>query len=417
MKGLKNILLLITLLVGGTRVAAQPQINGIVYDQDTQLVIDQLVQVYTDTAGTPYPYFDTARTGINGSFNFVLPQNIPQGAIFRVKTTACNTPHISGGFLYPFTTLACNFMICNTNKYISGTVFKDTSFADTAIVYLLRRRFDSVQNSHSIVKIDSQYLFNQTGFYNFKLPLAGNDSYFVKAAILPISTQYLDFLPAYHTNSALNWNAALVIPKQNTTANIVMPPTNMMGGQGYISGTVLEGANKSSSVGDSLYKRILILTTINDVPVAFRYSNTDGTFSFGALNYDTYKLFGDALGKYNPPLIFALSANCPSLTDITFEEDSTSFMGSMWPLSVDNELADVLSVYPNPVQDELSIAGLDRIAGEKSINLLSMTGQVVYSQVAGNNAKTELQIASLPPGLYVLDIKTAKGSYIYKISK
>ena len=408
MKGLKNILLLITLLIIGTKTNAQPLITGIITDADTQLVTGQFVEVYTDTAGTPYPYYDTARTGVDGSYTFVLPQNIPQGVIFKVKTTAC-IPHTSGGFLFPFTSIACNFIICATNKYISGIVYKDTLTADTTMVFLIERHWDTL-NVLAVQKIDSQFVNDQTGFYNFKLPLAGNDSYYVKAAVLPVSSQYLDFLPAYHDND-LNWNTANIIPKENTVADIMMPASDMMGGQGFISGTVL-----SAYTGDSLYKRILLLTTVNDVPVGFRYSNTDGTFSFGGLNYGTYKLFGDALGKTNPPLVFNLDSNSLSLTQITFLEDSTSFAGNLWPLSVSNGLADVLNVYPNPVKDRLRLSGLDKMEGTKQVSLYSIRGTKVYHFDTREN-ELELNMNDLAAGMYILNVKSAKGTYIYKVLK
>ncbi|HYD20875.1 MAG TPA: T9SS type A sorting domain-containing protein [Flavipsychrobacter sp.] len=408
MKGLKNILLLITLLTIGTKTNAQPLITGIITDADTQLVTGQFVEVYTDTTGTPYPYYDTTTTGVDGSYTFVLPQNIPQGVIFKVKTTAC-IPHTSGGFLFPFTSIACNFIVCATNKYISGTVYKDTMAADTTLVYLIQRHWDT-SNVLTVQKIDSQYIIYQTPFYNFKLPLGANDSYYVKAGVLPISTQYLNFLPAYHDQD-LNWNSAEIIPNENTVADIVMPASNMMGGQGFISGTVL-----SAYTGDSLYKRILLLTTINDVPVGFRYSNTDGTFSFGGLNYGTYKLFGDALGKTNPPLVFNLDSNSLSLTQITFLEDSTSFAGNLWPLSVSNGLADVLKVYPNPVKDRLRLSGLDSIEGVKRVSLFNITGTKVYDSNT-EESELEMNLSELAEGIYILNVCSPKGAYIYKIVK
>jgi hypothetical protein len=320
--------------------------------------------------------------------------------------------------LYPFNNIACDFTICATNKYISGTVYRDTSYADQAIAYLIQRHWDNTSNTHQVQKIDSLVL-NSFGGYNFKLPLSGNDSYLVKAALLPADTaNYIHYLPAYYSGSALKWNdAAIIIPQQNTTADIFLPHELAMQGQGYIIGVVLEGANKSSSVGDSLYKRLMILTTINDVPVAYRYSNTDGTFSFSGLDYGVYKLFGDALGKYNPPLYLSLTSGAPSLTDITFEEDSTSFMGILWPLIANTNGIDPLKVFPNPAIDHVQVSGLQTIAGKKNIFLYNMTGALVYNEAVEGKDVIRIPVADLTPGLYMLDIHTTKGNYIYKIAR
>jgi hypothetical protein len=414
MKGLKRILLLIILFAASLTTYAQPVVDGTVRDVDTQLVIGQFVEIFTDTSGTPYPYYDTVRSNTYGRYSFTLPNNIPQGVVFKVRTQNCGTP-IVNSFQFPFNSIACDFTICATNKYISGTVYRDTNYADQAIAYLIRRRWDNTNNTHTLLKIDSLVL-NSVGGYNFKLPVTGNDSFLVKAALLPADTaNYIHFLPAYYSGGALQWNNAAIIPKQNISADITLPQDYPMQGQGYIAGTVLEGANKSASVGDSLYKRILILTTINDVPVAYSYSDIDGTFSFTGLDYGSYKLFGDALGKNNPPLYLSLSSGSSSLTDIIFEEDSTSFAGLLWPLSINSAAMYRLKVYPNPASDHVIVSGLEEIAGDKKIFMYNVTGSLIHSDVAQGKDSIVIPVADLTPGLYMLHIHTKNGNYIYKI--
>jgi hypothetical protein len=143
-----------------------------------------------------------------------------------------------------------------------------------------------------------------------------------------------------------------------------------------------------------------------------------GAFSFGGLDYGTYKLYGDALGKWNPPMIFSLSATSPSLTDITFTEDSTSFMGMLWPLVINkSQIAESITVYPNPVTDYLHIKGLENTDGEKNITLYGIDGSVVYCKTVAGNSEILVPVVELPAGLYLLQVNTTEGRYQYKIAR
>jgi hypothetical protein len=412
MKGLTKILLVIALFAPGFKAHAQPVVYGTVRDLDTQLVIGQLVEVYTDSTGTPYPFQASSYTNMYGQYSFTLPNNIPQGVIFKVKTISCSNP-IVNSFLYPFNTIACDFTVCITNRYVSGTVYMGSVSmpASLGLANLIERHLDTTTNMYTAYKIDSLNL-DSTGFYNFKLPLNTTDDYMVSAGISPADTlNYSHYLPAYYNNSALKWNdAAIVTTQQSATADIILPMASSLQGQGYISGVVISGN------GDSLYKRLLILTTDTDVPVAFRYSNLNGTFSFGGLSTGTYKLFGDALGKQNPPLYFTISSTTSSFNTIIFHELPDIFYGSLWALSVHTQSSPAIAVYPNPVSDHLTIDGLDKIPGEKNIFLHGISGNLVY-KTGVTNDNLQIPVSELTPGLYILQIQTASGNYLYKVGK
>ena len=398
--------------------AYSQSIYGSVLDSNGQYIQGQMVTVTTDTVnGVPYPYYNTAITGTNGFYLIQLGTQIPNGVIFVISTTSCmNT--MTNTFLFQGNSINCSFAICATNNYIRGRVTLGDTItpADEAMVYLIQQEVDSNTSSYILTALDSMEVDSGSAFYNMPIPMSVNGTLLVKAALLPSSSNYINYLPSYYT-SALQWNSATAMSNANITANIVLPQGMNTQGQGFISGSVLQGANNSTGVGDPLYKRILILTTDNNVPVAYRYSDIDGAFSFGGLAYGTYKLFGDALGKANPPLIFSLSANNPSFTDITFEEDSTSFMGFLWPLSVNTLTSPVIKVYPNPVRDYLQVSGLAAIEGEKNIQLTDINGAIIYSEKVNGEDHASIGVKDLVPGMYLLHLSSPAGRQIYRIAK
>lgn len=81
-------------------------------------------------------------------------------------------------------------------------------------------------------------------------------------------------------------------------------------------------------------------------------------------------------------------------------------------LSVGSNLADVISVYPSPATDVLNIKLPSSVEVEKAslISILGKTTGVTYSN-------GEMNVSSLAPGVYFLNIQTNLGAYTQKIIK
>jgi hypothetical protein len=187
------------------------------------------------------------------------------------------------------------------------------------------------------------------------------------------------------------------------------------GGSGFIGGSVLLGANKSTGVGDPLKGRILLLTDASGQAVAFTYSDAGGQFSFSNLDYGTYQIFGDAWGKDNPPLTVTLSSASPSVSNIVFEENSSAFRGHYDAVGVPAEpgLAS-LSVYPNPASSYVSVQGLAAIEGDKQVLLRDIHGRLLSTTHVKAGLDASIPTSQLPPGMYLLQVQTARGTEHYK---
>ncbi|MFL0353613.1 T9SS type A sorting domain-containing protein [Xanthomarina sp. GH4-25] len=114
---------------------------------------------------------------------------------------------------------------------------------------------------------------------------------------------------------------------------------------------------------------------------------------------------------------FVKSGTCGITTYVT--TDSISFPDAHYYITVSGDLLSVeeydldkMSIYPNPVVNELHIDLHDSI---KVVNakLYSITGQVVL-QIQN---KKDIDVSGLNPGVYLLKIETSEGSITRKIVK
>ncbi|QOI96437.1 MAG: T9SS type A sorting domain-containing protein [Flammeovirgaceae bacterium] len=86
---------------------------------------------------------------------------------------------------------------------------------------------------------------------------------------------------------------------------------------------------------------------------------------------------------------------------------------------LENELASAIQVFPNPVVDWITIeaSGLD---GNVSVSMVNLQGQSLhYAEIQPEQGavKHSINTSALPSGLYLLKLKTAKGTVIKKVAK
>ena len=135
-------------------------------------------------------------------------------------------------------------------------------------------------------------------------------------------------------------------------------------------------------------------------------------------------------------LIYFDATGSPNLTCV-FVDDS-SYMHNYWPnaidasatyvetqaqcdaLGVDEYLAGLILVYPNPFTNVVTIQ-IQNGAGIKNINIQNLQGKIVYQKgyiPQVNLSELPINLSELPTGIYFLTVETAKGyTYPYKLVK
>jgi hypothetical protein len=430
---MKRLLLLSVPVLMASAVFAQlTTVNGTVLDVNNIPVNNQAVFISSDSMNNnPFILGAYAYTDSFGHYSYSVPSgwNIPNGTAVYTSLYACgayqhHTNAVSGA------TITSNFVICAppapTYKIKGNVTYSPDSIGmDSGIVYIIRTHYDSVVTNSWILTLVDSVPTDIVGNYSATLTTPGQ--YLVKAAMTPYSAGYSTNLPTYYTGApsfsgSLNWSGATPVNLTGVSNNVniqLIGGTNP-GGPGFVGGSVLLGANKTTAVGDPLSNRELLLTDMNNNAVAYTYSDANGKFMLSDLPYGSYKLFGDRMGLQNPALMVTLDANNKGFTNIVFSENSTSFTGSYLPAASVKELSANLQqvkAYPNPVANTLNVSGLDRIEGAKTLQITNLNGQVMYSEVVNGKGIVTINTGSLASGLYLLQIQTSEGTSYLKVTR
>jgi hypothetical protein len=420
MKQFSLLLLACCTLLGFARAAT---VSGTVTNAATSSPMGSHKVYINDSLGL---YVDSTLTNSSGVYSFTLPTSITTGNYLLVYTRACGAVP-THYYAYTGSNITSNFSVCasSTPYQLHGTVsLGSTANNGLAKVYLIHQQFDSSIMAITLTAIDSTTTGSSGGGYSFSyssIPYQiSYGSLLLKAMLLPSHPSYASFLPTYRTSS-LNWSAATALTAANfapaTSTNINMIAGTNPGGPGFIGGSVLVGANKSTGVGDPLSSRLLLLTDNAGQGIAYTYSDASGQFQFPSLAYGTYKIFGDAWGKTNPALTVTISAANPTINNVVFEENDKTFKGSVGGLGLVPTALSGVSIYPNPVTDYVQVNGLNSIGGAKTIVLSDVTGAVITRQTVEQNGVFSISTAALPAGVYLMQLHTTEGSASYKIVK
>ncbi len=80
---------------------------------------------------------------------------------------------------------------------------------------------------------------------------------------------------------------------------------------------------------------------------------------------------------------------------------------SVFVTSVDNPLAGVTSVYPNPARENVTVTTTE---GMNKLTVINYVGQVVYQKALNGDTKVDLNTGNYDAGVYVIRIETASGT-------
>jgi hypothetical protein len=369
------------------------------------------VYLMDSSASLGVTYRDSTLTNSSGKYSFTVATSVSS---YRVYANACGSRFSSPIYYTLYGSFTINLLL-SCPYTIGGAVSKQGGgVAASAKVYLIAQYYDTVGSviDTLLVALDSTTT-NSAGQYSFSNPGYWIMPQRIKAALQPSDPSYWNYLPTYH-DSSLRWSGAAIFGSSAWTSgannlSVSLRSGTNPGGPGFIGGSVMVGANKSTAVGDPLAKRILLLTTVNDVAVGYTYSNASGAFSFSNLAYGTYKLFGDAGGKANPPLLITLSAGAASVSNVVFEENNKKFEGHIGNVGVHTQNLDAVHLYPNPAGAFITLNGLNSIQGSKTIVVKNVAGAVVYSTETEANDAFTISTEKLPAGVYLLQLNCTSG--------
>ncbi len=281
---------------------------------------------------------------------------------------------------------------------VSGLVLTNGIPAFSGIVYLVQHDSTAIGGA-SLTAVDSTYL--NGSFYHFQNVQPG--TYLIKAALLPGSFNYSNYMPTYLGDELFWYNATSTIVGAGSVVN---PPINLVagnnpGGPGFIGGFVAQGANKQ---GDPMANVSILLMNEDMGAVTHVVTDQNGDFSLEDLAYGTYHVYVEMMGRYADPYTLTLSPDNPSYTGIEFEvSDQDVTITSLQ----DVELAQDLKAFPNPTEGRLNISWNQLEVARAEVKLRNLMGQELRSESL-NQAQglTEVtwNLSDLPRGLYMVEV-------------
>lgn len=251
-------------------------------------------------------------------------------------------------------------------------------------------------------------LFNINGEFEFNIPPG---VYILQ--VNPDVNIYPGYLPWYYHNDLMFWDAdTLSLPcssRRDIRVNL-MQEVNSQPGNGFISGHVyLVSPGSIIPVrGVRIYNQDLSTQLLVDVSI----SDSTGYYSFNSLNYGSYIIRPDVIGRR---LSDAYTIVYDSRTHIFPDRDFYIYGDTVFsynPLGINerySEKGNGLVLFPNPAENELNI--YTATTGDKDAELLvyDMDGRLLLT---GNitGSKTVLDISLLEDGMYIIRLKT-RGLY------
>lgn len=281
---------------------------------------------------------------------------------------------------------------------VAGVVVAGNAPAEQGVVLL----FGADNTFSGISTIDSM------GTYNIGGVPAG--SYYIYAMLSPGSSGSELYLPTYYTNS-LTWQGATLV---NAGEPNGWYPINMVSavyagqGNGTITGTInYSGSFKSGGAPAANVEIVLFNST--GIPVAYTFSNADGSFAFENLPYGEYTVHAEMAGKTTHAMVLTLSDSnaAPSVGFVITATDINATALGQNDLSLDELEAG--NVYPNPVGDMLYLELNSSVSGNMTLEITDQLGRVLKQErirQSGGDKRISISTSNLNHGIYMIRVSS-----------
>ncbi|MEZ4824865.1 MAG: PKD domain-containing protein [Bacteroidia bacterium] len=284
---------------------------------------------------------------------------------------------------------------------VSGMVISDSSsMIYDGIAYLIQH--DSITGT--LTAIDTASILQN--FYSFNNVAPG--TYLIKAALLPSSPDYANYLPTY-LGDELSWaNATSTVVTNSNIFNplIMLVPGSNPGGPGFIGGLISQGANKGP--GDPLSDVSVLLLHNDGSASGHTVTDVNGEFGFSNLAYGTYKVHVEVAGKLSEEWTVTIDGSNGHFEGANFEVGSTQ-IHAVGTTGIDQLTSgEVLGIFPVPASEVLNVNLTFAEPVNLSLSLVNMMGQTVASRNEGltaGNREVSLDVRNLPQGTYLLRIQ------------
>jgi len=280
---------------------------------------------------------------------------------------------------------------------VSGIVLAGNKVADQGIVWLI-----SPNNNYNDEKrIDS------TGIFHFTQVPAG--SYYIYAMLAPGADDFFAYMPTYYSNS-LSWQGAALITASEPNAWYqvsLVPSMHWSQGDAIINGIINWNVDNKAEANPVANVEVVLYNSSGD-PIAYTFTNSDGTFKFEDLSYGDYTLQAEMNGKASETININLSENSSNVSiNFVVNEAAINILGVN-----DREKTKLLAgnPYPNPVEEILNLRLNSLVSGTVVVEIVDIQGRIIHSEniaLSGGNNRISINTGDLSKGIYLLRVNSA----------
>lgn len=370
-------------------------------------------QVVVGSTTNCISYFSYLANWLNVSFEGHKPDGMPAGYIWDfgdgTSGTGQNVTHAyatPGSYTVSMTSVEdstyCMFITSqtisvgdsNNVQQIYGQVFAGSFPLSSGMVMI----FSTDTGSNLIPYVDT-HVIDSMGIYYF--PYVPQGHYVIWAMPFDSAGGYL---PTFY-GDVIYWEQATVLnlgTAQNPYDIHLVQANSLIAGPGGINGLINSGS-KSLAVD----KIAMLLFNEQNQPVGFRRVNSSGTFDFSTLAYGTYYLKAELPGcPGNPVKVIINEANPQANIIMTYS--ANGIIG----IKDNFEQLSNLTVYPNPVNDNITISFDLPQKTVISADVYDIQGKKVtggtFNVSPGKNF-ISLNLSDAGHGMYMLHITSAGG--------
>lgn len=279
---------------------------------------------------------------------------------------------------------------------ISGIVTCGSFVADQGLVWII-----GTNN-----KYNDQVLVDSTGIFHFTNVPSG--SYYIYAMLIPGSDRFFGFMPTYYPNS-LTWQGAMLATTADTSnwysVNLI-PSNNYIEGGASISGSIRWFGALRPETGNPASHVEIILFNSSGNPVAYTFSNADGSFEFNNLPPDQYTVQAELAGKNTGSIEVELTENSSAVNiNFAINQSEIVFLGI-----TDQGVTKITAgnPYPNPVNETLYLDLNGSFTGTAEVEIIDMQGRILSKEkVKSLGIKNQISISTsnITKGVYLLRIQ------------
>lgn len=327
--------------------------------------------------------------------------------------TVCLTVSDSDGSIHCSSKECENITLTEPTYCITGHVTAGSNYVNPGKVYLITYN----PSDSTVSSMDTAYITTRDTSGSYYFCGLHNGTYYVKAEIDSPGTDWKHYVPTYYKD-AVKWKKAdsVVIDGGNQTdINISLHRGSNKGGPGFIAGKVTQGAGKN---GDGLAGVEVMLLDADGNVVAYTFTDANGNYSFSNIPLGSYTVYVEIPGVNMVGGDVTLTETNPSQNNILIAVSKKE--ARTYILEKDATLTkESATIYPNPVNDKLTLQLNTTVSQQLSISVYDVTGKLMSA--TQNNAAAGIQYISvdthtLPQGLYFLKVQLSKEQRLLEAS-